>query len=451
MKTSLVLAGGGMRVAWQAGVVKALAEENLVFDHIDGTSGGILTAGMLLSGLDADTICRNWSGINVRDFGSALPPVEYLKGPWDLPALGDADGLLHKVFPALGIDLAAINASRTEGTFNVADFTRKQSIAFDAHGVDAELLAAGLSLPLFITPLRRHGHIYTDAVWIRDANVAEALRRGAGEIWLIWCIGNTGYWGDGPLEQYVHMIEMSAMGALLADFDIAAAAGRKFILHVVKPEHPLPLDPEFYLGRISPASLVAMGYRDARRYLRTRTAAGVPAHPDCTRMTEPAPGIRYSERLVGELDGAEIALTVTAVVPLPDASRPGTGTAELAGFIDHAPWGERTFLADGQVGFDGTTLSYRARLLHDGAWLSLRAERTLRDDPGWDAFSDADTVFLGIGDEAVPDRYAARLRLGFGGARRLLASVEPVGAHGLLSRADVIRRVLAQGLGSLYI
>ena len=42
---SLVLAGGGMRVAWQAGVMTALAEEGLEFSHVDGTSGGIINIG----------------------------------------------------------------------------------------------------------------------------------------------------------------------------------------------------------------------------------------------------------------------------------------------------------------------------------------------------------------------------------------------------------------------
>lgn len=51
MTRSLVFAGGGMRVAWQAGVVRAVQEEGLEFDHIDGTSGGILSTAMLLSGL----------------------------------------------------------------------------------------------------------------------------------------------------------------------------------------------------------------------------------------------------------------------------------------------------------------------------------------------------------------------------------------------------------------
>lgn len=114
MNRSLVLAGGGMRVAWQAGVVRALAEEGLEFSHVDGTSGGILTAGMLLSGIGPEEMCARWSVVDVKDFGSALPFGDYLKGPWSLPALGDADGLLNKVFPALGIDAGTIRSRATE-------------------------------------------------------------------------------------------------------------------------------------------------------------------------------------------------------------------------------------------------------------------------------------------------------------------------------------------------
>ena len=131
--------------------------------------------------------------------------------------------------------------------------------------------------------------------------MAEALRRGADEVWLVWCIGNTGYWGDGPLEQYVHMIEMSAMGALLADFEAAQAAGRDFTLHVVRPENPLPLDPEFYLNRIDADTLIGMGYRDARSYLKGMTAEGLPKDASCTAMAEPPAGIRFTERFGGRV------------------------------------------------------------------------------------------------------------------------------------------------------
>ncbi len=429
MTRSLVCAGGGMRVAWQAGVVRALEEEGLGFDHVDGTSGGILTAAMMLSGVSGAQMCERWSGLDVQAFGSALPLADYLHGPWSLPALGDADGLLTRVFPALGVDVAAIRSTTTAGTFNVADFGAKRCLAIDAAEVDAELLAAGMSLPLFMTPLRRDGRVYTDAVWIRDANVAEALRRGADEIWLVWCIGNTGRWGDGPLEQYVHMIEMSAMGALLADFDAAAQAGRSFVLHVVRPEHPLPLDPDFYLGRISADDLTAQGYRDARRYLDRRTAAGVPPDASCTQMTEPPPGIRFRERLHGEVAGEPILLHLVSVMPLDPADGPVT----TAGFLDLAPWGGRCYLAGGELHLGATSATYRAEVLHHGRREPLVLRRDLVDDPGPDAWSDATTASLTVGDEL-----STTVRLGVPGAAALLASVEPVGAHGLLDRAAAV-------------
>ena len=211
-------------------------------------------------------------------------------------------------------------------------------------------------------------------MWVRDANVQEALRRGAEEVWLIWCIGNSPYWGEGPLEQYVHMIEMSAMGALLADFDAARAAGRDFVLHVVRPAHPLPLDPEFYLGRISADALVAMGYRDAREYLASRAPEGLPKDEHCTAMSEPAPGVRYTDRLRGSLDGQELGLT--AVVEMPAG---GTG-ARLSGFLDSERFGARRFLAGGRVEASGDMLRYRAEILLDGR--SGRVDRLPQRRPG---------------------------------------------------------------------
>lgn len=389
-------------------------------------------------------MCSRWAHLDVKDFGSALPLGNYLKGPWSLQAIGDADGLIHKVFPTLGIDVAAIRASAKAGTFNVADFGEKRSVAFDNTEIDAELMAAGMSLPLFVTPLRRDGKVFTDAVWIRDANVAEALRRGATEVWLIWCIGNTSYWGDGPLEQYVHMIEMSAMGALLADFESAQLRGRDFVLHVIRPEHPLPLDPEFYLGRISADDLVSMGYRDARLYLAQRSASGVPRDARCTQMTDPPAGVRFSEHLTGVVGKEPIALHTVSVVSLSDVGRPGDAAltapvevrqpAMVAGYVDFVPWGERVFLAGGKLEFGADQITYRGQVRVNGTWLALEATRQLVDDPGFDAFSDATTVELTIGGGL-----RSTLRLSVRGMAKMLGSIEPVGVHGLLDHAEAVR------------
>ena len=434
MKRSLVLAGGGMRVAWQAGVVKALADEGLEFGHVDGTSGGILTTAMMLSEVTPDEMIRRWRHVNVRDFSSALPLHDYLKGPWNLPALSDADGIVNKLFPALGVDVAGIRSSPLEGSFNVANFTQKRSIALDSRDVDAELLAAGMSLPLFITPLKRDGVTWTDAAWIRDANVTEALRRGAEEVWLVWCVGNSPYWGDGPLEQYVHMIEMSASGGLLTDFAIAEAAGREFVLHVVKPAHPLPLDPDFYLGRIDALTLMGMGYRDAVAYLSGRSPVGVPADYTCTRMTEPPPGVRWTEKLSSGAVRAVLTVWLPSEAGLP---------ASVTGFIENPEWAYPAPLADGHlvISENGDAWTYAGRIRLEGAWVDVRVLR-----------------HFGTGGSTWHERMNASLEVGAGqfdvhldvpGAASLLASLEPFGVHGVFQRVNALASVVRNGIRGL--
>jgi predicted acylesterase/phospholipase RssA len=246
-----------MRVAWQAGVVRALLEEGLTFAHGDGTSGGIFTLAMLLSGLSPEEMCERWASIDVHDFVSLMPLTEYLKGPTELAAMGDADGLVRRVYPHLGIDVDRVRAAEgMAGTFNVCDFGDKTCVPVPHTEIATELLVAGMSLPLFMPAVTYRGRTWTDAVWIKDANLAEAVRRGAEEVWLAWCIGNTDRYGDGPLEQYVHMIEMSANGALFVELDQIAelnrrrAAGeavfghtRPVRVHVVKPAYPCPSTP----------------------------------------------------------------------------------------------------------------------------------------------------------------------------------------------------------------
>ncbi|HYP73773.1 MAG TPA: patatin-like phospholipase family protein, partial [Microbacterium sp.] len=428
MTRSLVLAGGGMRVAWQAGVMRALDEAGLAFDHVDGTSGGILTAAMILSGQDGVEMCRRWRGLSASAFGSALPITDYLKGPWSLPALGDADGIIGTVFPTLGINADAVRTSATrglpEGTFTVVEYTSKQCLSLPADEVDAELLAAGMSLPGWVTPLRRGDRIYTDAVWVRDAGVAEAVRRGADEIWLVWCIGNTPYWGDGPLEQYVHMIEMSAAGALAADFELARALGREFTLHIVAPTTPLPLDPEFYLGRISSDALVARGYADARAYLARAREDGLSHDLSGTAMRVPPPSVRFTDAL--RADGVTVELTVE--VPVEDS----LDGATVVGSVRRDGDTEPAYLAGGVVTLADGMLRYAGTVHLDGVEVPVVCERALVDDPGPDAWADFTRARVRIGDA----EHTASL--GIGGVARLVASIEPVVAHGVGERVRAV-------------
>lgn len=311
-RRALVLAGGGMRVAWQAGVLKAFDEAGLRFHHGDGCSGGTINLAMLMSGLTPDEMCARWRSLNVREFVSLLPMRHYLKG-LHAPALGDADGIVGKVFPHLGIDVARIRAAQgMAGTFNVCNFSRKTNEAIPHNDIERDLLVAAISLPVFMPPVKRGETLYLDSVWIKDANLAEAVRRGAEELWLVWCIGNTGHYADGPFRQYVHMIEISAAGRLNEELawirelneriergDSPYGQTRPVRLHVVKPDLPLPLDPDLYLGRIDTNTLVDRGYADAVRYLAGAAPEGVALQPEATMMHEAGQGVSFRETMTG--------------------------------------------------------------------------------------------------------------------------------------------------------
>ncbi len=362
-RRSLVLAGGGMRVAYQAGVLAALDQAGIKFHHVDGTSGGTLNLSMLLSGLPIAEICERWRTLDPRGFATPLPWREYVQSPhW--PALGGGSGVRDRVLPHLGIDPAAIRAAEgVAGTYNLANFATKAAEVIPHTEVDLDLLVAGISLPVLMPAVVRQGTPYTDAVWIRDSNVPEAVRQGSTEVWLVWCIGNTPQYRAGLFHQYVHMIEMAATGSLLADLAALAAdpVGRQLTLHVIKPTTPLPLDPVYFFGRIDAATLIDLGYQDGVRYLRNPRPLAAPWPTDVTRMGTPAPAV--AARLVldgpfafgptdpdtgakaGRADGTSLRLQISCEAPARPSFR---GRAmEVTGHVDAPGWPARTLIEKG--------------------------------------------------------------------------------------------------------
>jgi len=411
-RRSLILAGGGMRVAWQAGVLCALEEAGLSFGHADGTSGGTINLAMLMSGRAPQEMAERWRTLQVRSFAAPLALREYLRAP-RLPGLGGARGIVGRVFPHLGIDIEAIRSARgIDGTFNVCNHATKANEAIEHTAADLEALVAGISLPIMMPAVRRGGVPYVDSVWIKDANVIGAVKRGAEELWILWCIGNTPAYRPGPFPQYVHMIEQSANGVLFEELDRvrelnAAIAGghspygqrRPIVVHVVKPRHPIPLDPDFFLGRIDAATLVALGYRDARRYLRAADRErGVALTPAATRMEEPGICVWWRERHAGPLGRLELTAEI------PDAAAFLSGPvreARLVGRVSAPALGSallregRVVLAAGALVYEGVFeaggrevhLSGRREGLRDGSvidrWRALaRLHVELRDGAG---------------------------------------------------------------------
>jgi predicted acylesterase/phospholipase RssA len=372
-----------MRVAYQAGVLVALERAGLIFAHADGASGGTINLAMLLSGLTPTEMCERWRTLRVSEFVGP-PMLSWLLRGLPLPALGSSDGIRRRVYPHLGIDADRVRAAQgIDGTFNVCDFADKACVAVPHTDVDLDLLVAAVSLPVLSPAVARGGRTYVDAVWVKDVNVTEAVRRGADELWLVWAIGNHGVYRDGALQQYVHMIEIAANAALFGELAGVAALNatrdRPVRLHVIHPRRPLPLDPDFLVGRIDAATLVAMGHRDACDYLSGRRSDGVELGPSATRMEDPRPGVGFRETLAGEAAGPLVVRLGWEVEDLEAFA--GDGQGRLVGDVSHPAIGTRVLADGGEFRRQGGRWSAQLRLggarlelvRLGGAWRSVEA------------------------------------------------------------------------------
>jgi predicted acylesterase/phospholipase RssA len=301
---SLILAGGGIKVGYQAGCLQVLLDEaKLTFDHVDGASGGCFNAALLANGMSGKQIADAWRTMNPFDMIS-FNLKEYYKLFW-ARSIGTLDGLKARCFPFWGLDWDRIRAcSHPAVTFNVYDFTQKRLLVLEAKDMDADLLCAGVALPMWFPPVIKNGHTLFDAVFCTDANVGEGVRRGADEMWAIWTVADQPDYRDGFVAQYFHIIETSSDTHFFRDWEEVAAVnaaieraggpdtsralpdlqlragyestppdqlapppGRKTVTqHLIKQEVPI-----HYLLNVSQDRMneaVEMGVRDARDYCR---------------------------------------------------------------------------------------------------------------------------------------------------------------------------------------
>lgn len=218
-RRSLILAGGGMKVAFQAGVLQVwldearLAGAPLTFDHADGASGGTFNLAMYCQGMSGTQIADNWRSLNPRrgiDFNwDEYPRLFYARSVFEL------DRYRENVFQALWqLDWKKIHASDKEATFNVYNFSKHRLEVLTPDAMTEDYLAACVSLPIWFPPVTINGDTYIDSVFVTDANIEEAIRRGADELWIIWTVSERGEWNDGFVANYFQIIEAAANGQL---------------------------------------------------------------------------------------------------------------------------------------------------------------------------------------------------------------------------------------------
>ncbi|WP_181811216.1 patatin-like phospholipase family protein [Streptomyces ipomoeae] len=305
-KRSLLLAGGGVKVAFQAGVLQVwLDEAGLRFDHADGASGGTFNLAMLCQGMSGTEIADAWR--RTSPASGVSPNWRQFTRPGYLQSLFTLDAYRRTVFPGWGLDFDRVRSSALEATFNVYNVTRQRLQVLPPKRMSEDFLAACVSLPMWFPPMRIDGETYMDPVYVTDANVEEAIDRGADEIWVIWTVSERGEWHRGFTAAYFQIIEAAANGAFRRiqdriernNADIAAGGagefGRRIEVNVLAAEVPLHYLVGFGADRLHEA--VNRGVLAARAWCAERK---IP-------LAEPAPwpapadplSLRFTERLSG--------------------------------------------------------------------------------------------------------------------------------------------------------
>ena len=430
-KRSLILAGGGLKVAFQAGVLQVwLDEAQLSFDHADGASGGCFNLAMWCQGMSGLEIAENWR---------TLDPSLEIDFNWSqygqlffAESLFELDGFRNKVFPHWGLDWGRIRGSDREATFNVYNFTRHELAILTPNQMTEDFLVASVSLPRWFPPVRINGEIYIDAVYNTDANLEEAIRRGADELWVIWTVSERGEWSDGFVNNYFQIIEIAANGRYKQILDRirksneaisqskAGEFGRPITVKELKADVAV-----HYLLNLSKdrlAEAVNAGVEAGRRWCREEEIplrAPGPAYPSevheahtTLRFTEDMKGyITLGEtdpqrgfergREAGSLLHCHLTITVHGVNrfvtnPTHEASIEGEVRCEALGgnrpveegvfnlFVDKADPREKRMLY--RIFFTDVA----------GESMTLSGHKVIRDDPGLDLWTDTTTLYTRV-------------------------------------------------------
>ena len=210
-KRSLMLAGGGLKIAFQAGVLQVwLDEAGIEFDHGDGVSAAAFNLAMWAQGMSGTQIADHW-----RNFR----PVAAVGLNWpQLPRLIYAESLFtlnafrRKFFPEWRLDWEKIRASEREATFNVYNFSKHSLRPVTPPEMTEDFLIATASLPIWFPPVRVDGDTYIDAVFNTASNLEEAIRRGADELWVIWTTSSRGKWLNGFVGNFFGIFEAATNG-----------------------------------------------------------------------------------------------------------------------------------------------------------------------------------------------------------------------------------------------
>jgi predicted patatin/cPLA2 family phospholipase len=468
-KRALIFAGGGLKVAFEAGVLQVWLDEvvDTEFHLADGASGGTFNLAMWCQGMSGTEIANAWRRTNPLSWFAVNPR------PWRAFSSLDRfrDNVLHG---AWGVDWDLVHERNVDATFNVYNFTDHALEQRRPLEMNDEWLLACVALPFWFPPQVIDGRVYIDSVYATDANLESAIDRGADELWIVWTMNTEGRWGSGPVNQYFTTIEAAANWRLKElvrriDENNAAMASPErngeFGRHIERKilRATVPLHYIFVFSADTLHEAVELGVQRARAWC---DANGIRRREPPARRGDRT-RLRFSETMVGPLafgenatdravagSGAELEARLT--VDIDDVANFLTDPAHEArvtGAIVSDALGGKLPLEEGtlhQFVYEDDPwdrrMRYRLRFRDGGGHpLVLEGEKRVPSGPGFHPWRDTTTLSARIYSESadVPEQAAAAvIRITLPRFARQLTTFRAHG-HGTLGGARLVLRYFA--------
>jgi predicted patatin/cPLA2 family phospholipase len=427
-RRALVLAGGGLKVAFQAGVLQVWLDEArdaagrpLSFHHADGASGGVFNLAMWCQGLSGRQIADNWRRT------SPLKGLSTNWRPWQ--SLLTYDRFRRTTLDEeWQLDWDRIRSSDRSASFNVFNFTNQELEVRTPAEMDEDVLVAAVSLPMWYPSVRHHRDIYIDAVFATDANLVAAIDAGADELWIIWTVSQRGNWRTGFVHKYFQMIEAIAnsrvrevLNRIHRSNDAIQGGGRGEFNRTITVRWLAAEVPAHYLMSFTNASMreaVDRGVAAARTWCREQGFGLV----ETAEPPAPDPdGLTFRERMAGffafgvadpvtgaargRAAGNELTLRLTVSVhderrfeqdPDHVATLHGTVESEQLGGVLEVQDGVLRLLTD-DGDFIEKTMTYCVHATNDrGDEITVIGRKEVRHDAAFDLWPDTTTLYVRI-------------------------------------------------------
>jgi hypothetical protein len=286
---------------------------------------------------------------------------------------------------------------------------------------------------MWFPPVRVNGQTYIDAVYLTDANIEEAIRRGADELWIIWTVSDRDEWRDGFVANYFQIIETAAVGnykaalkRIAANNDAVARGGhgqygRHIEVKELKAEVPIHYLVNFSQDRM--AETVNQGVNQGRAWC---AAQGIPLKHHTGQYSDAVDTVQtrlwFTEEMKGFMSPGEpdydraarlgrerndrlmFHLTITVNGVNRFVTNPAHDTDDLKGWVEAPAFGGRRPVEKGWFNLfldqqDPSSKRMHYRLWfhdHTGRPLTLCGHKSIKDDPAFDVWTDTTTLFTRI-------------------------------------------------------